>query len=194
MGGPGSGNHHHRHRPRKRATVEECASLEAGAWARRRILTAGAQRRGTWAWAGSSIAYTVNTLDMAAPRVVLEYSWASWLLPRPLLVRYTVPLATTRPRFGGLRWWFRCPGEGGRGTCGRRVGKLYLPRGKLYFACRHCHELTYRTCQEGYKQKRLDKLLAEKGGRIAPEVVAAAQRLRALMPSMALRLLRDGAK
>ncbi len=32
--------------------------------------------------------------------------------------------------------------------CGRRVGKLYLPPGEAYFACRECHQLTYQSQQE----------------------------------------------
>ena len=42
--------------------------------------------------------------------------------------------------YGGHRPWLICM------DCGRRVAVLYL-RGK-YFACRHCHNLTYRSCQE----------------------------------------------
>src|SRR5437667_350708 len=55
------------------------------------------------------------------------------------------------------RWWGRCP-------CGRRVGKLYLPAGATRFACRHCHGLTYTSCQE--HDKRVDAL------RRNPEVLA----------------------
>jgi hypothetical protein len=49
-----------------------------------------------------------------------------------------VPLQTTRPYYGGLRWWFTCP------LCNRRVGKLYLPDAARYFGCWHCHDLVYR--------------------------------------------------
>ena len=42
--------------------------------------------------------------------------------------------------YGGRRFWFICM------ICGRRVAVIYL---KLkYFACRHCHDLTYRCSQE----------------------------------------------
>jgi len=39
---------------------------------------------------------------------------------------------------GGLRRWFCCP------TCGRRMFKVYRPSGSNVFACRQCHDLTYR--------------------------------------------------
>lgn len=41
--------------------------------------------------------------------------------------------------YGGHRPWLICM------HCGRRVAVLYL---RIKFACRHCHDLTYRSCQE----------------------------------------------
>jgi hypothetical protein len=67
-----------------------------------------------------------------------------------------VRIATTRPRFGGLRWWFICPLIVNGRRCNRRVGKLYLPPAARYFGCRHCHDLTYTSCQE--HDKRIDAL------------------------------------
>jgi len=32
------------------------------------------------------------------------------------------------------------------------VGKLYLPPGGKYFGCRHCYNLTYKSCQESDKR------------------------------------------
>jgi hypothetical protein len=42
--------------------------------------------------------------------------------------------------YGGQRPWLICT------DCGRRVGVIYLRVKK--FACRHCHNLTYTSCQE----------------------------------------------
>jgi hypothetical protein len=39
--------------------------------------------------------------------------------------------------FGGVRYWFRCPG------CGRRCAILYLPSRPYSFACRWCYGLRY---------------------------------------------------
>jgi hypothetical protein len=47
-----------------------------------------------------------------------------------------IKLVASRPNFGGVRWWFVCP-------CGRRVARLYLPRGRWQLACRRCHRLAY---------------------------------------------------
>jgi len=51
-------------------------------------------------------------------------------------------LATSRPPFGGLRWWFVCPREN------RRVRKLHLPLGGRHFWSRHAYELAYASQRE----------------------------------------------
>ena len=54
-------------------------------------------------------------------------------------------------------------GTGGR-SCGRRVGKLYLPPGGRYYGCRYCHELTYTSCQESHKYGGLLRRIAGEMG------------------------------
>jgi len=54
---------------------------------------------------------------------------------------YKIPLVTTPCQYGGKRYWFICPWSKNGIYCGRRVGKLY--KNGDYFACRHCHNLTY---------------------------------------------------
>jgi hypothetical protein len=77
-------------------------------------------------------------------------------------IDYRVPLTATRPRFGGLRWWFACPLIVGGRPCGRRSGKLYL-RGR-YFGCRRCHDLTYTSCRESHTYDGVIRLLAADTG------------------------------
>jgi len=36
---------------------------------------------------------------------------------------------------------------------------LYLPAGSLYFGCRHCYDLTYRSCQDSHKRDFLADLI-----------------------------------
>lgn len=74
--------------------------------------------------------------------------------------QYIIEVTTTRPRFGGRRYWLRCPLRALRrdGTrCGRRVGRLYLPPGQQVFGCRLCYWLTYASCQQ--HDARRDALL-----------------------------------
>ena len=53
--------------------------------------------------------------------------------------------------FESFRHWFKCP------SCGRRSYKLYRPDPSTGFACRACHNLTYRSAQK--HDARLDRLL-----------------------------------
>jgi hypothetical protein len=168
MGGPGSGNRYHWWRSSKRDTVEGCRSLDANRWMREGILKADCHQRGSWAWfadkecknSKSSIGYEVNTFA-SPPWVRLNYT----ITARNEPLNYEIRLTTTRPRFGGLRWWFLCPLTRNGRTCGRRVGKLYLSG--RYFGCRKCHDLTYTSCQESHKLDAFARFLARDMGRDA---------------------------
>jgi hypothetical protein len=59
---------------------------------------------------------------------------------------YWVPITSTHCNYGGVRFWFLCPGWKNGVRCGRRCRKLYL-RG-ITFACRLCHGLTYESTQK----------------------------------------------
>src|SRR6266851_1279203 len=59
---------------------------------------------------------------------------------------YWVPITSTHCNYGGVRFWFLCPGGKNGVSCGRRCRKLYL-RG-ITFACRLCHGLTYESTQK----------------------------------------------
>jgi hypothetical protein len=159
MRGRGRGNHYHWWRPRKKTVVEDCESLDANRWMREGILQAGVHKSGAWGWfrdearteQTSSIGYEVNTRDVP-PSIRLFYTFTE----SKDALDYRIPLVTTQPRFGGLRWWFICALVVNGRECGRRVGKLYLPPGARYYGCRHCHDLTYRSVQE--HDKRVDAL------------------------------------
>ena len=73
-----------------------------------------------------------------------------------------VRLVARRLRTGGRVWEFICPGAG----CGRRVRRLYRPAGFALYACRRCHGLTYRSCQEAH---RLDAWIKAMGIATAEE-------------------------
>ena len=82
---------------------------------------------------GASIMFEVKA-DMSS--VILDYKtrssgedWES--------IRETVPLTTTQPHLGGVRYWFLCPG------CGKRRRVLF---GRSLYRCRSCWRLTY-DCQ-----------------------------------------------
>jgi len=150
MGGYGStrwGSHS------KATTVEECRLIEAARWVQEGIIAPDTRRWGVWAWTNSysgeqtaSLGYEANTTGRA-PWVRLQYT----VTPRggaPEDYNYTILLVTTRPNYGGLRWWFVCPLTKGGRDCSRRCGKLYLPPGGRHYGCRACYELSYESAQE----------------------------------------------
>jgi hypothetical protein len=147
--------------------MEDCRRLDANRWMREGILKAGVHHSGSWAWfrdaarteQTSAIGYEVNTLSNP-PWVRLFYTF----IERQDSLDYRIHLVTTRPRFGGQRWWLICPLGGNGRPCGRRVGKLYLSPHCRYFGCRHCHELTYTSCQESRKYDGLFRHLAAEMG------------------------------
>ena len=100
------------------------------------------------------------------------------------LLEEVLRLQTTRPTFGGVRWWFSCPRVVDGEECGRRVGKLYRPPGGRYFACRHCLELTYESCQ---KSHRYDGLFALVAGGTSGESFEALKRAFSLRANEARR-------
>jgi hypothetical protein len=125
---------------------------------------------GIWRWTYRSgnefnVHYEVDTLDMARPVVRLSYSFIWTATKEQESHDYEVYLTTTRPRFGGFRWWFICPLTTNNLPCNRRVGVLYLPPSGRYFGCRHCYDLTYTSCQESHKFDRLHETLAERMGK-----------------------------
>jgi hypothetical protein len=97
------------------------------------------------------VRYTLQPLAEADPTlVVLSYHLDRGTAGQELVER--VPLLTTRPNYGGARFWFACPFSSKTGEpCRRRVGRLYLPPGELRFGCRQCHALTYKSSQESHR-------------------------------------------
>jgi hypothetical protein len=144
VGGPGSGNWV-RWGPAKRR-VEQCDDLDTAFLRRNGWLRPGAVLTGPVRWTYSpggtvsQLTLTTDLSDPAAPAAHLSYTLGGEA------IAYPVRLVTTRPHYGGARWWFLCPLRRGTMPCGRRVRKLY--RASRYFGCRGCHDLTYRSRQE----------------------------------------------
>ena len=129
------------------------------------------RRSGRLTWTDSqgkqtaSIGFLVMSADGNCLLLRLSYRWNGVDIVIP------VRLQTTRPNYGGRRWWFTCPLATDGVACNSRVGKLYS-KGK-YFGCRRCHGLTYKSCQESRKTDQFDDLyviVGEQVGRPAEAV------------------------
>ncbi len=67
---------------------------------------------------------------------------AGCVMGEPLEIDDKIRLTTSRPPFGGLRWWFVCPRLNGK------VRKLYLPPGGRHFWSRRAYRLAYDAQRE----------------------------------------------
>jgi hypothetical protein len=156
MGGNGSTrwNYHSR-----KYLVEDSLILDTNRLMHEGVLQEGVHKFGGWGWwdaitgeRASSLDYEVNTTNPAFLWIRLSYTFTQ----TRETMNYLIRLTTTRPNFGGLRWWFICPINITNRVCNLRIGKIYLPPFSLYFGCRVCNDLTYRSCQES--DKRVDWL------------------------------------
>jgi len=137
-----------------RYTVEQCRELSAAALMRDGLLRPDQRASTTMTWTSGETGKLRFALRCEAHTgcdsgtLRLRYERAKYGETFDYLIRLT----TTPLPWGGLKWWFTCPLSKHEVPCRRRVGKLYL-LGR-YFACRHCHELTYQSCQDSNKFDR----------------------------------------
>ena len=152
MGGLGSGQ---RWGELVRGTVESCLTLDMNRLRQSKLVFRGPrQALITWTWAGTgekvgSVACWTEPAGGRVTHLVLKYTATIDGQRHEIVER--IRLQTTPMPNGGVRWWFTCPLACDGVFCGRRVGTLHLPPGARYFACRHCHMLTYTSCQESHK-------------------------------------------
>ena len=154
MGGLGSGRRGGWARP----IVEDATPLDLDRLVRLNYIAPGIYRRGSLVWQNvntgedaGSVGYLTDTTESGQGRFDLSYCLGSERRP----VECPIRLETSRPPFGGVRWWFVCP------LSGRRVRKLYLHQGYDYFGSREALGLTYQSCREGFgprAQRKADKL------------------------------------
>lgn len=154
MGGYGSGNYY---RHGKKSTVEDCFTFGIGFFFRNGRLKSKAS--GSISWQDpmtdrivGEVGYRLAPAGEFSVKLMLEY-----FIPCVGEVSQSIPLQTTEPHFGGIRWWLTCPLRCGDGLCGRRVSKLHMRY--LYFGCRDCLELAYRSSQEAHHAERFRKSL-----------------------------------
>lgn len=135
---------------RKKTVVEACLAFDVAYLARALHFGEGSARTVTVTWpsaerAGQVPACTVTVTTTAVDGLIrLEYTLPGTGEP----VAQVILLTNTKPSFGGLRWWCVCP------FCGEWRRILYFAPAGHRFACRLCHRLTYRSCQEAHKYDR----------------------------------------
>lgn len=94
----------------------------------------------------ASVGYTSEPCGSGS--AVLRFRYSLTRGEETIQIDEPIPVVTTQPYFGGVRWWFICPLTVDVRACQRRVRKLYLPSGGRYFGCRTCYNLTYESVRE----------------------------------------------
>ena len=106
------------------------------------LWTSRSRDRGSRVYSESGYAMLSRELDQA--RVGF---FSAWPPESEFRLEYTIGLTTTDCYFGGVRWWFECPGEGLDNACLGRCRILYRASGSHQFRCRTCSDLTYESRQ-----------------------------------------------
>jgi len=144
-----------------RFTVEECLALDVESLHRSGIFASapGTIWKTVWetSWGGNKaeLGYVVVLNPAGGLALWIDPEQANIHPALKLPGKYLVPIATIRPYLGGRRFLFQCPVLHDGKPCGRRVGRLYLPPGERFFACRKCHGLTYKSAQQ-HDQRKYD--------------------------------------
>lgn len=141
MGGFGSGEHNAWN---ARRTVEECDSLDINWLTREGIFDCPNHNTGKlWMSRPRNEEVQVDyRLELASRRMRLFNQFDDEQ------IEYCIPLEKRELPWGKFRWWFRCPLVIDNKPCLSRVAKLWRPPYSKWFACRQCHNLTYRISQE----------------------------------------------
>ncbi len=148
MGGSGSG----RQWGCGRATVEDGLSLDINKLIRDGNIRPGQWCSGTLSWTRVASDEEVGSIGYEANLMAPDQAWVRLhyrVNDEPQ--DYRVTLETTRPNYGGKRWWFRCP------ATGWRVAKLHLPPGGQIFASRRAYGLAYRSHRERSHDRALTR-------------------------------------
>lgn len=146
MGGLGSG------RDSEKQLIEDCLTLNISRLAKTGVIKDGVSSFSGVKWkSGSSIGVYANAMNPNDAKLELDYTITRNSTGVKIPIKQTFPLEYTLPNLGGKRWWARCSlWKNGR-LCNRRVLKLYLPDGGLYFGCRTCYGLVYQSSRESHQ-------------------------------------------
>lgn len=151
MGGIGCGDWY---RGRK-SYLDDCRRLCINRMAKLKAISPNGRTSGSWVWTDvetgektSSIGYESCTTDPENMYLRLHYTFTE----TGEKVDYKIKLVTTCPNYGGKRFWFICPYNG------KRVAKLSLPYGAIYFASRHAYGLKYASQSETVQGRAINRM------------------------------------
>jgi len=143
-----------------KSLIEECLMISTYRLNRMGLLKQSSTAVLSWQNSQGESAGSVKlSIDLIAKKCVLDYATTNRYTQTKKQLHYSILLTTAKCNYGGLRYWFLCPG------CGKRYACLYS--GGSYFLCRRCHGLTYASQCESHNtmfdliwstQNRIEKL------------------------------------
>jgi hypothetical protein len=141
--------------------VEDGWKLDLAHCIRRGMIVPGRHVSGSMQWTSTrtgevtcAIGYEANLINGESAWVRLHYTTTKWRTGQKIDFDYRVHLETTRPHYGGIRWWLVCPLSG----CRARV--LYLrPVGKTTFASRQALGLAYYSQRATVEDRAVERSL-----------------------------------
>jgi hypothetical protein len=118
--------------------MEDCLSLDLAWLMRMAPIREGMSGNGeiTWAIAGTPIGSVKFRLDLRTPKFAKLLLRVS--LSHGRVRHQQIALTSTPQKFGGRRWWMRCP------VTGARARNLYMPLSADRFAGRKAWNIGYR--------------------------------------------------
>lgn len=139
--------------------VEDGWKLDLARCIRKGMILPGRHISGSMTWTltrtgevTATIGYEANLIDPAEAWVRLHYTSTMRSTGAKTENDYRVRLDTTRPHYGGVRWWFVCP------LSGRRARALYLPpSGGTTFASRQALGLAYHSQRETAEDRAIER-------------------------------------
>ncbi len=128
----------------KKSIIEDCLILDINRLFRKCALRPELCMNGTIDWeSGSSAGLSVVPSGLEEEPLIMTLTYRR----HDLTIVIDIPIVSTHCNYGGERYWFRCPGSLRNTVCNNRAARLYLPPGAERFACRRCHDLSYKSRQ-----------------------------------------------
>jgi hypothetical protein len=145
--------------------VESTLRLDIDNLLRRGAIELGAHLRGSMRLdfydQELSIEFESKAVASEASWLRLKYDITDYWSGEDCKIDDLISLTSSRPPFGGMRWWFRYP------RTYRRVRVLHLPLGGRHFWSRRAYRLTYASQRETIHDRalrRAGKLCRRLGG------------------------------
>lgn len=154
MGGRGSGTWY---RWDKTTKLDDGLRLDINQLVRGGSIPPRGRKTGALEWTSArtnehyaSIGYEINTDNPDSMWMRVYYT--STIRGKKHDMDYKIPLTTTKPHYGGRRFWFICP------RTGARAAVLHCPPGSKWFASRKAYNLKYHSQSEGPDYRDINRM------------------------------------